>query len=557
MSHKILIVDDYEDNRYTLKRRLKRDGYLDCQEAESGLQAIKMLEAEPFDLMLLDLMMPGMDGFQVLEHIKQQERFRHLPIIMISAADDLAKVAKGIELGAEDYLAKPFNPVILRARVQSALEKREKSLAQLETLGFIDDITGLPNEAALIRDFPLISDSASSVALIEVYFSKYANVADGYGKSTADKYILAQLACIKSHLTETDMVFKHTASSFIVVLRAFGQADEVVAKAKNLLQKLNKSVVLDDVTVVEEVRLGVVMDLTHSNSIDTLLQQMGSATSQASKKMPISYYAESIQASLLEKIQLEADLRDAIVNDELVLFYQPQVDVKTNKICAAEALVRWIHPKKGLISPNDFIPLAEENGMVVELGESVIKMAVLQLKQWIAEWPGEWTLPVSVNVSAQHIIMPELVTYVEDMLATHNLPSHLLKLELTESALVEDSNATIDVLQSMQTLGLKVSLDDFGTGFSSLSYLLELPLNQLKIDKKFIDNVVHDDRSKSVLKHVIGLAHDLSLDIVVEGVEDVEQADLVINAGADYIQGYFFFKPLPSDEFYQVLLGQH
>lgn len=557
MTSKILIVDDHEDNRYTLKRRLKRDGYLDTHEAEDGYKALEMLDADEFDLVLLDLMMPGIDGFEVLTKLKAQDRFRYLPVIMISAADDTEKVAHGIELGAEDYLAKPFNPVILKARVQSALDKRAKSLAQLENITFVDTLTRLPNEAALLRNLSSRSPTETPITFVEIQLSKYSVISDAYGKTVADEYVLSQLDVIKKGLNDQSELFRYTSSSFIWLIHKAEDPEAVIVNVKKMFHNVNRSIELGALSIAEELKMGVVMaaDL-QANPIDVILQQLNAATSMASKKMPISYYADSIKSSLLDKIQLEADLREAIVKKELVLFYQPQVDAKSGKVCAAEALVRWIHPVKGMIPPNDFIPLAEENGMIIELGEAVITTAVTHLKECLESVEGEWLIPISVNVSAQHIVMPELIDFVSRNLDEFQVPSHLLKLELTESALVEDSEATIKVLKSMQELGLKISLDDFGTGFSSLSYLLELPLNQLKIDKKFVDNLVFDPRSQYVLKHVIGLAHDLSLDVVVEGVEDQEQADIVSQAGVDFIQGYFYFKPMPFDAFYNVVKAQ-
>ena len=507
------------------------------------------------DLVLLDLMMPGMDGFEVLAHIKQQARFQHLPIIMISAADDYEKVAKGIELGAEDYLTKPFNPVILRARVSSALEKRRSALAQIESLSFIDTLTGLPNIAAFTRYQQQGKLDFSRSALLEISLTKYAALSDAYDKTTAQDYLQQQLIRLQACLPDQTYLFKYDVASFLVLWLAFEHEESVIAHAKKILTDLNVPVYFNEIVVVEELRLGIVVNYSET-SADELLQQVRSATSQACKKMPIALYADSIKTSILEKMQLEADLREAISNHELVLFYQPQVDVKTGKICAAEALVRWRHPVKGMIPPSDFIPLAEENGMIIDLGESVIRIAAAQLKQWIESWPDDWSFPISVNISAQHLIQPTLVDYVQKTLETASIPPHLIKLELTESALVEDELGTIAILKSMQSMGLKISLDDIGTGFSSLSYLLELPLNQLKIDKKFVDNLVSDKRSQFVLNHVIGLAHDLCLDVVVEGVEDASQAELVIASGVDYIQGYYYFKPMPADDFYKVLCEQ-
>lgn len=559
MSDRILIVDDHEDNRYTLRRRLKREGYANCVEAENGQQAVELLEKEAFDLVLLDLMMPVMDGFQVLERLKKQDKFRHLPIIMISAADDLDKVAKGIELGAEDYLPKPFNPVILKARVQSALEKRQKALAQLDDLKYLDKQTGLPNEAALLERNDTWALRSSKLAVIELVFSKYSMLVDGYNKSAADAYVAHQLSSLKENFSDFGELYRVTNACFVLLVDDFDDADSLLIKVQEMHQSLNDSLELDGITVVEELQIGIALGQSEQQEdrIETLLQHASTASSQATKFMPINFYADEVHSSIMEKIRLEADLRKAISNDELTLYYQPQVSAQNGKILAAEALVRWIHPERGMISPVEFIPLAEETGLVIALGESVIRIAVRQIAQWNQQWSvSDWSLPISVNVSAQHVVKPELTQYIRAMLEQYQLAPTLLKVELTESALVDDESGTIDILKSIQALGLKISLDDFGTGFSSLSYLLELPLNQLKIDKKFVDNLVNDRRSRAVFKHVVNLAHDLDLDVVVEGVETSEQAQLVNQAGVDFIQGYYYYKPMPADDFYNAVCLQ-
>ena len=560
MSVKILIVDDYEDNRYTLKRRLKRDGYKDCDEAENGQIALEMLAQNQYDLVLLDLMMPIMDGFEVLENMRLKDEYRHLPVIMISAADDLEKIAQGISLGAEDYLPKPFNPVILKARVKSALEKRSRSLAQINALTFIDTATGLFNEAYLLQaslQAELEQKKAEGqVALVEIFLEKYTFLSSSLGKASADTYLTIQLDRVRSEFKDFGSLYSISPGRFVFLVEQMESVDTLVARLQELINLTKVSIDLDGVAVVEEVKLGVSVEPDFTEGVAKILHKANVARLQANQFMPLSFYDDAMASSVVDKLKLEADLRKAILNDELILHYQPQVQAKTGKICAAEALVRWVHPEKGMISPFHFIPIAEESGMIVELGKSVIRKAIQQIEIWKTNYHGAWAFPISVNVSAQHVAQPELVDYIADLLKQHNLTTSMLKVELTESALVEDESGTRVVLNAMQSTGLKISLDDFGTGFSSLSYLLELPLDQLKIDKMFVDNLVHDERSRRVFKHVVNLAHDLNLEVVVEGVEDEEQVKLVNQSNVDFIQGYYFYKPLSADAFFDVISSQ-
>lgn len=560
MSVKILIVDDYEDNRYTLKRRLKRDGYKDCDEAENGQIALEMLAQKQYDLVLLDLMMPIMDGFEVLEQMRLNDEYSHLPVIMISAADDLEKIAKGISLGAEDYLPKPFNPIILKARVKSALEKRSRSLAQINELTFTDTQTGLLNEAYLLQASTLSDfeqkNGQDDVAFVEVFFEKYGVLASSLGKVSADAYIKIQIERMQAEFSDFGTFYFISPGRFVFAVLQLESIDELISRLQELLHLLQTNIDMNGVSVTEEAKVGVTVEVGLEQGIEKILHKANVARLQTNQFMPLSLYDDAMSSSVVDKLKLEADLRKAILNDELILHYQPQVHAKTGEVCAAEALVRWLHPEKGMISPFHFIPIAEESGMIVELGKSVIRKATKQIEDWRKIYDGAWSFPISVNVSAQHVSQPELVGYIADLLAQHNLTTSMLKVELTESALVEDESGTRTVLNAMQSTGLKISLDDFGTGFSSLSYLLELPLDQLKIDKMFVDNLVQDERSRSVFKHVVNLAHDLNLEVVVEGVEDEEQVKLVNQSNVDFIQGYYFYKPLPADDFFDVIQNQ-
>jgi EAL domain-containing protein (putative c-di-GMP-specific phosphodiesterase class I) len=259
-------------------------------------------------------------------------------------------------------------------------------------------------------------------------------------------------------------------------------------------------------------------------------------------------YQNVNQSDALGKIVLEAELKRAIEDRELVVYLQPQVDANSGVLVGSEALVRWPHPERGMISPGAFIPLAEEVGLMPELGDLVISL-VLEALQSMAEK----AVPTSINISSDHFLRAGFVAYLQRQLEESGVAPRLVKLELTESVLIANKEHGIQVMQALRDLGVKLSLDDFGTGYSSLSYLLELPLDQLKIDKQFVDALDRDQRSASVMKHVISLAHELGLEVVVEGVETQEQWQRVAAAGADLIQGFYFFRPLPLAEFRQHL----
>ena len=341
MSVKILIVDDYEDNRYTLKRRLKRDGYKECDEAENGQIALEMMSQKQYDLILLDLMMPIMDGFEVLEHMKLKDEFRHLPVIMISAADDLEKIAQGIALGAEDYLPKPFNPIILKARVKSALEKRSRSLDQINALTFKDASTGLFNEAYLLQDtfkneLETKLDS-KELGLVEIFFEKYSVLTSSLGKASADLYLKTQLERIQAEFADLGELYVISPGRFVFLACEYESLDTLVNRLEDLINHTKIGVEINSVSVIEELKVGVSIEKSFDKGLSAALHHVNVARLQANQFMPLSFYDDAMASSVVDKLKLESDLRKAILNDELILHYQPQVHAKTGKVCAAEA----------------------------------------------------------------------------------------------------------------------------------------------------------------------------------------------------------------------------
>ncbi|TPE54690.1 EAL domain-containing response regulator [Maribrevibacterium harenarium] len=549
----ILIVDDIEDNRYTLRRRLKRFGYEQCVEAESGYQALEVLRAQAIDLVFLDLMMPGMDGFDVLRAMRDEQMLDHLPVVMISAADDLENVAKGIELGAEDYLSKPFNPAILKARTESALEKRQRALSKLSQAKHFDDDTGLMNLNGLMEASLAWPSEAGGPIYHGLWFSfqKSGAIYRSCGASIKSNYLRSQVEKLQNLIASENLcgeycVYRGRDDSIAMTL-AGCDLERVLDVAAKIMRQLSGRIELDGISFIEDVRVGVAAPEALVDG-DELIRQMISATESTSQNQPIALYQNANQSDALGKIVLEAELKRAIEDRELVVYLQPQVDANSGTLVGSEALVRWPHPERGMVSPGAFIPLAEEVGLMPELGDLVISL-VLEALQGM----GDKAVPTSINISSDHFLRSGFVTYFQRQLEESGVAPHLVKLELTESVLIANKEHGIKVMQALRDLGVKLSLDDFGTGYSSLSYLLELPLDQLKIDKQFVDALDRDQRSSSVMKHVISLAHELELEVVVEGVETQEQWQRVAAAGADLIQGFYFFRPLPLAEFQQQL----
>lgn len=551
---KILIVDDIEDNRYLLKRRLKRFGFEDCVEAENGFVALDIISDQAVDLVFLDLMMPGMDGFEVLEELQRRQLIDHLPVIMISAADDLEKVARGIELGAEDYLSKPFNPVLLKARTDAALSKRETALEKIRLAKSIDAQTGLSNLQGLEADSSRWEAFGSVVAL-QLQFHKYNDIYNSYGTATANAYFNHRLEALRSllegHTEYHQYALYRVESDSITIVMLDTSSDCLIVLAEQLVRYFSGQLNVDDnVSILESVRVAMSLPDGLVGSSE-LTRQLVSALSSATQKQPIAIYQESAQSEVLERIRLESELRIAIDQKALAVYYQPQVCTKTQKIVSAEALIRWPHPERGLVSPGIFIPIAEKAGLINDIGLLVVEKVLATLDT--LEGNGT-AIPISVNIATEHFLADGFLGQMNTLMSKHNDSlAKFVKLELTESTFLDDKESVNTVMQSLRTMGMKISLDDFGTGYSALSYLFQLPIDQLKIDKSFVDALEQDGRAQSIMSHIIALAHDLGFEVVVEGVETQEQSEWVSAANADLIQGFLYYKPLPYKEFIAAL----
>ncbi len=270
-----------------------------------------------------------------------------------------------------------------------------------------------------------------------------------------------------------------------------------------------------------------------------------------SGKNTYSYFNDSMKAKLMEKIQLQSELRKAIENEEFVVYYQPQVDLKTDKIVGFEALLRWMHPAKGLIMPNEFIPIAEETGLIVQIGTRVLKEACKQLKFWEEE--GFHKLSIAVNISARQFKDLEFVNTIGAILEETNMQPNHLDLEITETIALSDLEYTVKIIDKLEKMGVSFSLDDFGTGYSSMNYLKSLPVHNIKIDKSFLDTVVDNIPEQKIVETIISLAHSLNLVVIAEGVEQHKQEIFLKSVNCNKAQGYFYSEPVPKEEAGSIL----
>jgi diguanylate cyclase (GGDEF)-like protein/PAS domain S-box-containing protein len=436
------------------------------------------------------------------------------------------------------------------------ITERKLAEAEIQRLAFYDELTGLPNRRLLMDRLDRAANACARQgchgALLFLDLDNFKAVNDTMGHEWGDRLLVQVGGRIGACVRATDTVARLGGDEFVVVLQGLhAEVDVAAAEAEAVAQKvlaaLNEPYVVQNSEVHSTPSIGIALFRGVQLPVQELLQRADLAMYQAKAqgRNTLCFFDPAMQAAASARSALEGDMRQGILRNEFLLHYQPVVD-KAGKVLGAEALVRWNHPQRGMVPPGDFIPLAEQTGLILALGRQVLTMACRQLALWAtAPHTADWT--VAVNVSAQEFRQPGFADEVLSVLRDCGADPAHLKLELTESLLLHDVEDSILKMQALRTLGVGFSLDDFGTGYSSLSYLKRLPLDQLKIDQSFVRDVLTDPNDATIACTIITLAHSLGLDVVAEGVETEGQRAFLLRNGCQQFQGYLFGRPGPAE----------
>jgi len=457
------------------------------------------------------------------------------------------------------------------AIVQDITERKQNE-DRMRQLAYFDSLTGLPNRALFTEQLEQMLETANrhqhKLAILFIDLDNFKRINDSLGHTVGDSLLKEISQRLLTCIRQSDLVSRYVdadteisvsrlgGDEFTIVLNKIEDTDVAAIVAKRLLNTLSRPMMLDGHEIVVTPSIGIALAPLDSDNVENLLKHADTAMYHAKNngKNNYQYYSSTMNAMGLERLTLESELRKALKNDELVVYYQPQVDIHNGKITGAEALVRWKHPKHGLVAPDYFIPLAEEMGVVVELGDKILHEACQQVKQWHDK--GLMLDKIAVNLSSLQFSQPNLIGAIQRTLSETGLPAKHLELELTESIIMKNLEATIKVLEELKGMGISISVDDFGTGYSSLNYLKRFPLDELKIDKSFIVDIDTDAHNAGIVTAIIAMAKSLGLTLVAEGVETDNQLKYIRGAGVVTVQGFLFSKPLPAEEFEQ-LLGQY
>jgi diguanylate cyclase (GGDEF)-like protein len=594
---RLLIVDDISDNRTILTRRFQRRGF-DVVEAECGLTAIELIDKELFDLVLLDVMMPGMDGIETLKRIRSQNSASALPVIMVTAKSESTNIVDALELGASDYVTKPVDFAVALARVNTQISRkravervalaneelrkvnedlerrveertsrlidanqrlkveiaeREESEARSQYLAYHDSLTGLGNrllfKEQLEEALKDVSAASHPLAVLFLDLDGFKAVNDTLGHSIGDLLLKSVATKLRDILPRTDRIARLGGDEFAILQISAAQPGSSIALAEKIIEVVGQANSIDghDLTVGASVGIAVARpgDISTENFLKSADLAMYSAKSGG--RGTYRMFDPEMDAIVQARRLLERDMRTALAQDGFRLFYQPLVNLRTNKVTAFEALMRWQHPERGMVPPSDFIPVAEEMGLIVQLGEWALRQACAEA----TEWPDG--ICVSVNLSPLQFSKGNLVSSVMSALAASGLPASRLELEITESVLLEKSERNITILNQLRDLGVRISMDDFGTGYSSIGYLRSFPFDKIKIDQSFVRDVLIDEGSLAIVRAIAGLGVSFGMITTAEGVETEEQMRCLNLEGCIEVQGYLYSRPVPADEIVGVL----
>jgi diguanylate cyclase (GGDEF)-like protein len=457
---------------------------------------------------------------------------------------------------AEKHVQELNNYIAEQERISRVLEETKEHFRHA---AFHDSLTGLPNRAMFTELLKAEIESSSrrddhTFAVLFLDLDRFKNINDSLGHTHGDLLLVAFAERLERTLRPVDTLARFGGDEFAILLSGMTDATDAVRVAQRIQDELSQPFVLDKNSAFATASIGIAFSSTGYDRPDDILRDADIAMYRAKENGKARYevFDHGMHARAVSRLQLESDLRQAIENNEFCVYYQPIVSLQTGRLAGFEALVRWNHPRRGLVSPADFIPVAEETGLIVPIGQWVLNEACAQVRQWQLDSPSHRNLSLSVNLSARQVAQPDLLDRIKEALATSKLNPHCLKLEITESVVMENAEAAALMFKQLRSLGVQLSIDDFGTGYSSLSYLHRFPLNYLKIDRSFVSRLTTDN-DNAIVRTISTLARNLGMEVIAEGIETEEQYQQLKMLGCEYGQGFLFSRPVNNDSVHHLL----
>ncbi|WP_137891712.1 EAL domain-containing protein [Ramlibacter sp. 2FC] len=585
---RILIVDDNPTNVALLVDILDDAGFSDLESTTNPFEAVERFVQGQHDLILLDIRMPGMDGFAVMRALRERlQGDEYLPVLVLTAHADHPTRLAALEAGARDFVSKPFDAGEVLLRIRNLLEvralhnhrrieaerleilvaERTAELSErkrhLAYLASHDTLTGLPNAHALLECLDArLAEPETRFSLVLLELAGHRRLDNLEGHTFGEQVLSAAAKLLQQALAPLGVWLTHWRSAKFVIVVDDAESEAALERLRaRVLDCIARPLAVGGYEMLLDARFGVVQAPAHGSASGELLRRASLALASGlfSTKPPLTRFSLAQEGEIAKRHRLEKALRGALARGEIALHYQPKYSWTENAVVGAEALMRWNHPEFGPVPPMRFIPLAEETGLIAELGLWAIEQALSDVARWSAEAGRQ--MAVAVNVSARQFELmrsrgDSLSDQVRLLIARAGVAPEMLELEITESAIMADFGYVLEELNRLRALGVRLAIDDFGTGYSSLAYLRNLPVNTLKIDRAFVHGMAANDDAQSLARTVVAMGKALHLEVVAEGVETGAEATALQALGCDLAQGWLYGRPMPADQLPSMRLAR-
>lgn len=568
----ILLVDDDEDDyimtRDMLAEAAKLRHKLDwISSYDTAREAIARNE---HDVYLFDYRLGEHTGMELLREATANGC--KAPIVLLTGQGDHAVDVEAMEAGASDYLVKgKIDASLLERAIRYAIKQKQAEM-QIVHLAYYDALTNLPNRTLFqdrMKQALLCGERYKKIsALLFLDLDNFKQINDSLGHSVGDLLLQGVASRLMSCIRKVDSATRYNpdepnetvsrfgGDEFSILLSEITDVSNAAKVAQRIIEAMTKPFTLGKHEVFITTSIGISLYPSDGDTIDALLKNADSAMYHAKNQGRNNYqfYRQALNVDAVEKLSLENNLRRALDKKEFLLYYQPQVEIKTGKIVGVEALIRWQHPDKGIVAPGQFIPMAEANGLIIPIGEWVLRTACMQNKTWQTQ--GLAPIRIAINMSSQQFMRSDLIKTIIKILEESELEPQYLELEITESIIMKNTEDILAILSELRSMGIRFSIDDFGTGYSSLSYLKRFPLNTLKIALPFVKGLPDNQEDVAIAKTIIAIGHNLNLKVIAEGVETEEQLIFLLENHCDEFQGYYFAPPLSVEKVEKLLLDK-
>ena len=546
---KVLVVDDKQVERVMLKKIL--DGTYEVVEAENGKEAFEILYEKRTEItaVLLDIVMPEYDGYYFLERYHKAQMYQAIPVVVLTMEVDIETEIQCLGMGAWDFIRKPYDAEVVRFRLKNVIGSSSQNISKaLKYRAEYDILTGIYNKtnmfqatSAMLERYP-----ERHFAFVRMDIEKFQLINSFFGMSAGDellKYIADLL--IREVKNRSDVTFGRMDADIFCFCVSYENTKELVESFDKMRDILSRYPLDFDIVPIFGIYLIAGKKITPNHMYDRA--NLAAKHCKGNYIRNYAFYTRKMSQEIEKEQRIVNSMKSALENHEFVVFYQPKYELCGNQIAGAEALVRWIHPERGMISPGEFIPVFERNGFITKLDYYVWEQTCIQLRKWLDE--GKQPLPISVNLSRISLYNKELVEMICDLVDSYRIPRRLFQVELTESAYNTNPKAVQDMMQHLRDEGFYIRMDDFGSGYSSLNVLKDIVVDVLKMDMKFFDGDDREGRGENIMAAVIRMAKWLNMPVVAEGVERIEQVEFLRSIGCEYVQGYYFAKPMPVEDY--------